>query len=730
MTRFRWVPLTFLSALLAVGGTAHLFSTFMAYDDEGYVLYSLQTFATVGGLYEKVFSQYGPFFFLFNQGLHFAGLDFTNTTARLVTLGCWLGAAGFCGALLWRLTRSSVAAGFALGGVLLHLWQMRSEPSHPGGLIVLAIAAAAWCGSHWATAPRPLALAIGLIGAALVLTKINVGIFLLAGAGVWWLLHLEAPTFGLRTRSALAAFAMALWPVALMRSQFANHAVVIFAAVTALAGASVSIAAARGARPLSRWRDLPVLAIAGLVVTAVTVLAMISQGSSLRSLLEGVLLGPLRHPAVYSVNVDWPASTVAVAVGLAAAAAGAIAWPGVLVTRWVAFARLAAVAVYFAFWVFGEPESILRFTLCFGLGLAWLFVFPLGGDEATQPARAWLALLLVPQALHAFPVAGSQVGWGTFLWVPLAALGTHDAIQFFSSTWRPAVTRMIGVAGGFVLLIVTLRGGEYAWRGLSRVQQSESLSLPGAAALQLPGRTTTALRILSRNITVHADTLFSLPGMLSFHRWTDVPPPTTVNATHWFSLLSTAQQESIRQKLADSPRAVVVVQREVYDFLTRTGVDTSSPLNTWLHDHYEAAFTLESYELWVRKGRTIAALDTATLFEAAADNRESRFKISLTLAAAALETTTALELHRLNVSIGTSERTWNPANARLFVTPLNAAGVTMGVPQQITLPFRSTGILRLDVFTDDFPEKFPPKLGVIYLRDAHGQHTAEARFIN
>eukprot|EP01041_Mallomonas_annulata_P022611 gene22611-42951_t len=157
----------------------------MAYDDEGYVLYSLQTFATVGGLYEKVFSQYGPFFFLFNQGLHFAGLDFTNTTARLVTLGCWLGAAGFCGALLWRLTRSSVAAGFALGGV---------EPSHPGGLIVLAIAAAAWCGSHWATAPRPLALAIGLIGAARVLPNINVGIFLLAGAGAWWMLQLGAPT--------------------------------------------------------------------------------------------------------------------------------------------------------------------------------------------------------------------------------------------------------------------------------------------------------------------------------------------------------------------------------------------------------------------------------------------------------------------------------------------------------------------------------------------------------
>jgi len=79
MSRLRWAPLALLGAILVVAGATQLFSTFMVYDDEGYVLFSLKTFAEGGGLYERVYSQYGPFFFLLNQGLHFAGLQFTNT---------------------------------------------------------------------------------------------------------------------------------------------------------------------------------------------------------------------------------------------------------------------------------------------------------------------------------------------------------------------------------------------------------------------------------------------------------------------------------------------------------------------------------------------------------------------------------------------------------------------------------------------------------------------------
>ncbi|MCX6939377.1 MAG: hypothetical protein NTX09_01345, partial [Verrucomicrobia bacterium] len=73
---------------------------------------------------------------------------------------------------------------------------------------------------------------------------------------------------------------------------------------------------------------------------------------------------------------------------------------------------------------------------------------------------------------------------------------------------------------------------------------------------------------------------------------------------------------------------------------------------------------------------------------------------------------------------------WTNSDARLFLTPLNTSGATMGAPQRITLPFRASGIVRLDVFIDRFPTEFPYRQGAVYLLDAQGNRTAEARFIN
>ena len=65
-----WFAFIALAAVLVAAGTWLLFTTFMVYDDEGYVLYSLRTYGEHGRLYDSVFSQYGPFFFAFYDGLH------------------------------------------------------------------------------------------------------------------------------------------------------------------------------------------------------------------------------------------------------------------------------------------------------------------------------------------------------------------------------------------------------------------------------------------------------------------------------------------------------------------------------------------------------------------------------------------------------------------------------------------------------------------------------------
>ena len=101
------------------------------------------------------------------------------------------------------------------------------------------VAVMAWAGVHWSAQPRKLAVALGVIGAALALTKINVGVFLFVGAGAWGLLHLDEQKAGLRARGWLVGGAMAVLPFALMRTQLGQTWVAVFASVASAAGAAV-----------------------------------------------------------------------------------------------------------------------------------------------------------------------------------------------------------------------------------------------------------------------------------------------------------------------------------------------------------------------------------------------------------------------------------------------------------------------------------------------------------
>ena len=61
-----WVVVLF-AALLAAGaatGFCQIFSTFARYDDEGYVMASLQSFLNGHALYDEVYSTFGPAYYL------------------------------------------------------------------------------------------------------------------------------------------------------------------------------------------------------------------------------------------------------------------------------------------------------------------------------------------------------------------------------------------------------------------------------------------------------------------------------------------------------------------------------------------------------------------------------------------------------------------------------------------------------------------------------------------
>ena len=707
------IALLVLSGLAALAGCGLMFSTYMMYDDEGYVLFSLKNFVEGGGLYDRVFSQYGPFFFLWNQGLHLAGHDFSHTSGRLVTLAYWFAATGCCAALVWRWTRSTAATACALAGVFLHLWPLINEPSHPGGLIVLLVTLTAWLGAAWSERPDRLAALVGIAGAALLFTKVNVGVFLLVSAGLWWWLHLTARPALRRGQLALALLAAALLPVALMQSQWRSDGVATFMIVTSAAGVSIVLATRRGASPRTTCSNLKHLALAAAGVAGITVVVTLAQGTTLGGLIEGWLLQPLRFPSAFLAVHTWrPGAALVAGVSLATAAWFALK-PATLPPRGLAWVRIVVATLGGLTLLVQSQLSSQAFCLSYGLSLAWIFVLPLGPEEkVTQPVRSWLALLLAAQTLHAFPVAGSQISWGTFLWIPLAAVGTWEAAQWLA-THEPSGTRWQRLVSPVLVVVFTLRCGEAAWQGWRRMGEGDGLGLRGTAGIQVPERTASALRMITRNAQAHGDVVFSLPGLYSFNLWSGRPAPTSRNATHWFTLLTTEQQEDIRRRLEAAPHAVVIVERELLAFLTARGIATETPLTRWLRQEFVAAFRVDAHEFWVRRNRNIPILGTAELLETASPDLP-RYRITLTLESAQLANASRIELRAFTGDTSRLVQTWRAFQAD---------------PTRTTAEVSTAGATRLHVPTATFPRDLNPDDLYFVVRDAAGNRIAEARML-
>jgi hypothetical protein len=717
------VAFALLIAALGLAGALLLFTTFRTYDDEGYVLFSLANFSRDGGLYTSVYSQYGPFFFLFADVTHrLLGFEFTNTAGRLITLFHWLGAAALCGHLVWQHTRSAAWSLCALAATFGHLWQMTSEPIHPGGFIAFTVALAAWTGTHFISRAQPRALAVtcGLLGAALVLTKINIGALLIAGAGAWLLLHTAGPRLT-RPAALLATVALALLPWALMRSLLPEGWVVTFGLIISLSALGVVLAARS-----SRQEFFPVTAWAwcigtGLTALGIIVVATAARGTTPAELLEGVLLAPLRHPGVYSFGVRWRLGAAVFAVASLAICLW-LATGNRTQRPWfapaLASARLLLIALVATSWLGWLPLNALAFAMSYGLATAWLLVIPLADTPDAHRAarlRAWVALLLITQSLHAYPVGGSQIGWGTFLWAPLLALAAADTVLAV----RPRVSRIatrLAILFAIGLAASLLRIGWTQWR------DSEPLALPGAESIRLDPPLAAELRSLSVNAVAHCDLLFSLPGMFSFNLWTGLPSPTAANVTHWFNLLSPERQATVIAKLEAHPRAGIIVERDILALIQGANIPVRGPLLDYLYEKFAPGYAAGSHEFWVRRARPIAPLGTAQYLQRATGNATGeRARLEFVLNASTATRVASvewLESSRIRIAL-------TAQNARATLEPLRLDGAATAAPAPgWTTPLAP--LSRLVLYTDTPAAQTAPARGTLFrLRAADGTLIAD-----
>ena len=599
-----------LAILLAGLGWMLIATCFMVYDDEGYVLISVRNFCDGRGLYTEVFSQYGPAFYLFYKLIHgVTGIVYDHEIGRLLTLGYWVASAMVVGLLTSRLTASRIAGWSAAMLGFVALAPNINEPFHPGSLLTLIGVLAAWAGAEGLLrGSRPMGLLVGALGTFALLIKINVGLFILAPWGAWWLLNLSPGTRirrGVRWGMGMCVIAV---PLVLMRKHLSEGWGLGFAWLF-MAGALgfwLKLSRARSEdSPPTGW-GWPAVIFSGVFLTVAGISIL---GTSPATLWHAAVIAPLSMPDTYAY------------------AAGTTLWKSVL--AWFSFALLIwigrqpagswrtsvlvsirAVGLTLYFWQVKTPVnegSLVLYAFDWGPLLAGWMLTPLLPQHPRETlARQWLGWFFCWQILQAYPVAGSQVAWGSVLWTAIATIGCVDLWRYLAPRWRCSSVIGPAVLSGTALIAmgITLFCARAWWL------DSLALGFPGASWVRPVPDISRSIQTLNTNIQRNAGLVFSLPGMFSFNLWSGHPSPTSANTTHWFSMLDARQQSDIIKALEADPDAVIIVQRDLLQLLLVRGYPPSGMLADYLRHSFVPTIRTGSYDLCVKRGRTIKAYDT------------------------------------------------------------------------------------------------------------------------
>ena len=563
-------------------------------DDEGYMLLSLGHYLAGGHLYTGVFTQYGPFYF-FAQGLlfHLLDLPVSHDAGRLVTLLLWLLSAALGAGFVYRLTGGRLPAAAAALATVFLARVLANEPGHPQqwALVLLMLTA---CASVLRQR-RALNLALlGAVGSALAFTKINVGVFYFAALAQT--LICGFPPGRIRTLGTLLMllYAAAL-PLILMRQYLSDWAAG-YCLLAILAASAVFLIASRVAPPAAQpLRDL-VYSAGGAVAAALAIaFESLRQGISLATLLEGVVLGPLKHPGVFYRPLVVPPLNL---VWAALACAGIAAWFRFPARRpaladsvdtlrcAVGFCAIPLVAAYF------QKSSWL-------LPLLPLSLIPVRDRGLPDSfARIFITCLAATQFLQNYPVAGSQQAIAAAPLLLWAFICIHDGAPGLQRVWRPLREPVLAgfLALGFSAVLLA---------SFARGFPNPASRLRGSTSLHLAPAVESRYQTLAANLQANCDMLFTLPGMGSLNYWSGVPTPNGWNLTAWVRGFDLPHQQRILGLLQADPQSCAVYNRELDGFWGTSAQDlAASPLARYITSTMPKVFEDEGYEIRVHPHRT------------------------------------------------------------------------------------------------------------------------------
>jgi hypothetical protein len=601
---------TVLAVLIAVAGAvaaaAPLLTRFSAWDDEGHMLLMFAHYSGEGQLYTRTFSEYGPFYFyaqsVFFQLLHW---PLTHDMGRLATLIYWVTSSLLAVAFAFRVSASPVLAAAIGLCVMLASQVITNEPGHPQQVVLLLFMIAAYLSVLPATGRYYLRLfLLGGVGAALVFTKVNVGVFFAAALAQTLICLLS--TGRLRsTGLGLTMIYAAAVPWLLMHGQFDRGSRGYFALAT-ISGIS-TFACGALSRPDSRLSvraalcsGLGLLTVMSLIIAATSL-----QGVTTGALIWGVVLNPPHHISgfshpMYITGIDLVVALVLTFGMIVVRSSGdrleQSRWPDVI--RCI----VGVGAVLLLSW---RPQ------IQWVVPLLPLTLMPRGrSNRGPVPifTRLFITNLAVTQFLVPFPVAGSQMGIVAVPMILWACLCIIDGIDGLFARTRSLMSdagkrpRWDAVIGGAILVVAA---GMSVWAFASSRFPPASSGLKGSAWLHLPADQARQLASIAASVRANCDMLFTMPGMGSFNIWSEVPSPNGWNVSNWMRAVDAVRQAEVLSVIAADPQACAILNREIVLFWDDDAAGLASlPLASYITNDMTLAAKIGGYEIRVSPNRT------------------------------------------------------------------------------------------------------------------------------